>query len=144
MTHDAKPPAAPAAPLEPGQYGQFLKEHGISSERLVDSCGVETIVVAAADLPPALKLLRNSSEVKLDLLITVTGVDNNDTYDSVYHLWSYEHTNELVIKVMTKRPMSLTADCPKCRVSLTFGQPLTGTKERPMTSLVSVIPDILI
>lgn len=103
MTHDAKPPAAPAAPLEPGQYGQFLKEHGISSERLVDSCGVETIVVAAADLPPALKLLRNSSEVKLDLLITVTGVDNNDTYDSVYHLWSYEHTNELVVKVMTKK-----------------------------------------
>lgn len=103
MTHDAKPPAQPEAPLEPGQYGQFLKEHGIATNRLADSCGIETIAIQAEHLPSALKLLRNSQEVKLDLLITVSGVDNNDTYDSVYHLWSYSHTNELVIKVMIKK-----------------------------------------
>ncbi len=37
-----KEPEAPKveAPLPPAQYGQFLKEHGISTERLPDSCGV--------------------------------------------------------------------------------------------------------
>mgnify|MGYP000875745555 FL=1 len=103
MTHDAKPPAQPEAPLEPGQYGQFLKEHGIATTRLADSCGIETIAIQAEHLPSALKLLRNSQEVKLDLLITVSGVDNNETFDSVYHLWSYSHNNELVLKVMIKK-----------------------------------------
>jgi NADH-quinone oxidoreductase subunit C len=111
MPNDAaKPPAPPAPapapapePLEPAKFGQFLKEHGITTERLPDSCGVETIVVTTDNLTTALRLLRNSQETKLDLLITVSGVDNNDTYDSVYHLWSYTSKDELVIKVMTKK-----------------------------------------
>lgn len=101
----AKPaePAAPPVPLEPGKFGTFLKEHGISSERNADSLGVETIVISGADLQAALRLLRNSSEVKLDLLLTVSGVDSNETFDSVYHLWSYSNLDELVIKVLTKK-----------------------------------------
>lgn len=85
--------------LEPGQFGQFLAEHAIASTRLPDSCGVETIEVAAEKLEPALKLLRNSPETKLDLLLTISGVDMSDTFDSVYHLRSYSNQSELVIKV---------------------------------------------
>jgi NADH-quinone oxidoreductase subunit C len=103
MSTEAKPPAQPEAPLEPGKFGQFLKEHGISTNRLPDSCGVETITISADDLHQALKLLRSSQETKLDLLITVSGVDNNDTIDAVYHLWSYYNNDELVLKVMTPK-----------------------------------------
>lgn len=103
MTHDAKAAPQPEVPLEPGQYGQFLKEHGIETRRLADSTGCETIEIAAEHLQSALKLLRSSSEVKLDLLITISGVDSADTYDSVYHLWSYSNNGELVIKVLLKK-----------------------------------------
>jgi NADH-quinone oxidoreductase subunit C len=110
----AKPaePAAPPVPLEPAKFGQFLKEHGISSERLPDSCGVETIVVAGDQLEKAMRLLRNSSEIKLDLLLTVTGVDSADTFDSVYHLWSYSHLDQLVIKVLLKKADVAEGDLP--------------------------------
>lgn len=101
--HGATPPAEPAAPLEPGQFGTFLKEHGIPSKRHADSCGCETIELEARHLQSALRLLRTSSEVKLDLLITVSGVDNTDSIDSVYHLWSYDNLSELVIKVIAKK-----------------------------------------
>lgn len=110
----AKPaePAAPPVPLEPAKFGQFLKEHGISSERLPDSCGVETIVVAGDQIEKAMRLLRNSSEIKLDLLLTVTGVDSTDTFDSVYHLWSYSHLDQLVIKVLLKKADVAEGDLP--------------------------------
>ncbi|MFA7339300.1 MAG: NADH-quinone oxidoreductase subunit C [Candidatus Obscuribacterales bacterium] len=110
----AKPaePAEPAKPLEPAKFGQFLKEHGISSERLPDSCGVETIIVAGDQLEKAMRLLRNSSEIKLDLLLTVTGVDSADTFDSVYHLWSYSHLDQLVIKVLLKKADVAEGDLP--------------------------------
>lgn len=98
MSTETKPPE-PQAPLPAGQYGQFLSEHGINSERLPDSLGAETIVLAKQDLDSAIKLLRNSSEINLDLLITISGVDMADSIDAVYHLWSYSHKGELVIKV---------------------------------------------
>ncbi|HEY9788433.1 MAG TPA: NADH-quinone oxidoreductase subunit C [Candidatus Obscuribacterales bacterium] len=98
------PAAKPAeTPQEPGQFGQFLKEHGISSQRLADSSGVETIELEASQLEAAVKLLRSSPEVKLDYLVSVCGVDSQDTFDSVYHLWSYSNANELVIKVRVKK-----------------------------------------
>ncbi len=94
------------APPEIGRFGQFLKEHGIASEKLADSAGgVEVISLDAKDLQSALKILRSSEETKLDLLLTVSGVDSrptDGTFDSVYHLWSYDNLNELVIKVRIK------------------------------------------
>ena len=82
-----------------GPFGQFLKDHGINSTPLAASSGVETIELDGKDLGSALRLLRNSAEVKLDFLVTVSGVDSQDTFDSVYHLWSYSNKNELVVKV---------------------------------------------
>jgi NADH-quinone oxidoreductase subunit C len=92
--------AAPPTELPVGPYGQFLSEHGIPSKRLPDSTGVETIEVEPAQLEVTLKRLRNSEEIALDYLVAVSGVDNTDTFDSVYHLWSYSDPNkELVVKV---------------------------------------------
>ncbi len=101
MTEPAAPkPAEQPKELPAGQFGQFLKDLGIGSKRLADSCGVETIEVAAADMEVALKRLKNSSETGLNLLITVSGLDSPESFDSVYHLWSYtDPEKELVVKV---------------------------------------------
>ncbi len=108
----AAKPAAPAAaaakpepppPPTPGPAGTFLKEHGVITTPLVDSCGCETAEINPADLASALRLLRSSSEIALDFLVTVSGVDNIDTYDSVYHLQSFSNKNEFVLKVRIKK-----------------------------------------
>lgn len=108
----AKAPAAPAAPpepLKPGVFGSFLADHGINSERVADHAGgVECIIVDAADIQKAMKLLRSSDETKLNYLLTVSGVDQADAFESVYHLWSYNNNNELVVKVRLKK-----ADVPE-------------------------------
>ncbi|HEY9679483.1 MAG TPA: NADH-quinone oxidoreductase subunit C [Drouetiella sp.] len=94
---------APAAPPQTGPAGQFLKEHGIATTPMADSCGCETAEIDASNLTAALRLLRSSSEIALDFLVTVSGVDNIDTYDSVYHLQSFSNKNELVLKVRIKK-----------------------------------------
>ncbi len=113
MSEHAAPAAKPAdEPMPIGQFGQFLKEHGIQSTRLPDSAGVETIQLTGADLTSALRLLKSSSEVALDFLLTVTGVDSDKSYDSVYHLWSYDSLNELVIKVLVAKTDVPTGKLP--------------------------------
>ncbi|CAN5361934.1 hypothetical protein BH10CYA1_BH10CYA1_33620 [soil metagenome] len=102
----AKPAAAKPEPPPPptaGPAGQFLKEHGVVTIPMVDSCGCETAEINPADLAAALRLLRSSSEIALDFLVTVSGVDNIDTYDSVYHLQSFSNKNEFVLKVRIKK-----------------------------------------
>lgn len=96
----AAAPAPPPEPKKPGVFGQFLSEHGISSAALEDHAGgVEALELAPEHLQKALKLLRSSEETQLNLLLTVSGVDSKETFDSVYHLWSYDSLNELVVKV---------------------------------------------
>lgn len=85
--------------LEIGVFGQFLKDNGIESKRLPDSLGVETIQLNKEDLEQSMRLLKNSSEINLNLLLSVCGVDYADKIESVYHLWSYQSNNELVIKI---------------------------------------------
>lgn len=98
--HGAKPPEEPPKELEPGFYGQFLKEHGIESKRHADHTGgVECIEVEGKDLEAAVKRLRNSPETMLNYLITISGTEYPEHFESVYHLWSYEHTKELTLKV---------------------------------------------
>jgi NADH-quinone oxidoreductase subunit C len=98
MSTEGQTPA-PEKPLEVGQFGQFLKEHGFKPTPLPDSLGVETFEIDGKDLTSVLRLLRNSAEIKLDYLVSVSGVDSTDTFDSVYHLWSFSNDGECVIKV---------------------------------------------
>jgi NADH-quinone oxidoreductase subunit C len=116
MTTEKLSEGPPAA----GQFGQFLREHGIASKPLPQSLGVETIEVDGKDLGSALKLLRNSSEVKLDFLSSVSGVDSPDTFDSVYHLWSYSNQNELVVKVFIAKSQVAADSLPEVPSVATF------------------------
>jgi NADH-quinone oxidoreductase subunit C len=92
-------PAAPAPPAEPGKFEKFLKTQGISSTRLPESSGVETIELAPADIRKAVVSLRDDKSTCLNFLVAVSGVDSPETYDSVYHLRSYFNHDELVIKL---------------------------------------------
>jgi len=142
MTDDANAKKEPAAekveaPLPPGQYGQFLKEHGITTERLADSCGVETISLSGDQLDAALRLLKSASEIKLDLLLTVSGVDQIETFDSVYHLWSYSHNNELVVKVRIPKTAVKEGELP-CVPTITGFWPAANWHERETYDLVGI------
>ena len=130
-------PAAPPEPLLPGPYGQFLQEHGVASERLPDSCGVETISLDGEQLHAALRLLKNSSEIMLDLLLTVTGIDHTETFDSVYHLWSYSHVNELVVKVRILKTSVAAGELP-CVPSIANIWPAANWHERETYDLAGI------
>jgi NADH-quinone oxidoreductase subunit C len=103
MTEHGAAPKPPETPPSVGPSGQFLKEHGISTQVLPESAGCETVEIEGKDLAAALRLLRSSSEIALDFLVTVSGVDSPDTWDSVYHLQSFINKNELVLKVRLKK-----------------------------------------
>lgn len=96
----AKPTEEPPKELPAGPFGQFLQEHGISTKRLPDhSGGIECIEVDGNQLETVLKRLRNSPETQLNYLVSVSGTEYPEHFESVYHLWSYVSTKELVIKV---------------------------------------------
>src|SRR5438445_7701813 len=102
QTGEAKPAEEPKE-LPIGPFGQFLKDLGINSKRLPDNFGsagmVEALEVDVKDIENVLKRLRGT-EMSMTKLCMVSGVESPDTWDSVYHLWSYEDpTKELVVKV---------------------------------------------
>lgn len=142
-------PAAHGAPAaqEPkdlpiGPFGQFLKDLGISSTRLPDSIGVgapvETIEVKPENLEQAMKRLRTSSETRLNFLIMVSGVDSQDSFDSVYHLSSYESPqSELVVKVRIPKA-SVPKDQLPCVPSITPFWPAANWHEREEFDLVGI------
>lgn len=131
-----KPKEEPKA-LEPGPLGQFLQEHGISSTRLPDSLGVETLEVAGKDLEAALKRLRNSQETELNYLVAVSGVEQPETFDSVYHLWSYTNGKELVVKVRVPKSSVPEGKLPVVS-SLSNFWPAANWHERESYDLVGV------
>lgn len=95
----AAPEKSPEPPSEPGPFAKILSRQGISSKRLPDSCGVETIEIDGQDLEKTMLMLRKVPEPGLNYLVAVSGVDSPDTFDSVYHLRSYFNKDELVVKV---------------------------------------------
>jgi NADH-quinone oxidoreductase subunit C len=131
----AKPAETTPPPIGPA--GQFLKEHGIVSNPHPESAGCETLELETKDLASALRLLRSSSEIALDFLVTVSGVDQNDTFDSVYHLQSYQNQNELVIKVRVKKA-DLVDDALPCVPSIARFWPTANWHERETYDLVGI------
>jgi len=103
----AEQTAEATVPLTEGVYGKLLKENGIASTPLPESIGIETLEVQASAVPAAMKFLRE--QAKLNFLVAVSGVDSPDTFDSVYHLWSFSKLDELVVKVRVPKS-SLPAD----------------------------------
>lgn len=125
-------------PPVPAVFGPFLSDHGIKSTRLDDHAGgCECIQLAADDLQSAMRLLRNSDETKLDYLVTVSGVDSKDDFESVYHLWSYENLNQLVVKVKIKKADVKGDDLPIVP-SLSKAWPAANWHERETYDLVGI------
>lgn len=107
----AKPAApeakAPETPLEPGPVGRWLSQQGVGCKPLPDSCGVETLEVDGRQLEKTMNLLRGNQQ-QFNYLVSVSGVDSADTWDSVYHLRSFFEHKELVVKVRVPK-----ADVPE-------------------------------
>jgi NADH-quinone oxidoreductase subunit C len=140
--HGAPKPAEEPKDLPPGQIGQFLADLGLKSTRLPDSVGswgpVETIEVAAADLEQVMKRLRTSPETRLNLLEMVTGVDSADSFESIYHLWSYEDMKaELVVKVRVPKASVKEGRLPAVP-SITPFWPAANWHEREEYDLVGI------
>jgi NADH-quinone oxidoreductase subunit C len=137
-------PATPAPSTESatpapavGVYGKFLKEKGIESTPLPLCVDKETIELKGSDLPAAIKLLRESPEAKLDFLVAVSGVDSPDTFDSVYHLFSYSKKDELVLKVRVPKT-SVPADMLPEVPSISPYWPTADWHERETYDLVGI------
>ncbi len=135
--HGTPAPKAESTELEPGFHGLFLKELGISSTRLPDQLLAETILLESKDLESALKRLRNSPETEMNYLLTVSGVEQTDSFESVYHLWSYNHTRELVVKV---RVMKADVPAEKLPIVPTIARwwPAANWHERETYDLVGI------
>lgn len=133
---ESKPEEAPKE-LAPGPFGEFLKEHGLVSVRLPDALGVETIEVAGKDLEKVLKRLRNSPESNLNLLVCLSGVEQTDSFESVYHLWSYQHNRELVVKTRVAKSSVSEGKLPVVD-SLTPFWPAANWHERETYDLMGI------
>lgn len=142
-TPAAKPAAAAAsaAPPEPppsiGIYGKMLKESGIECTPLPLSVGVETMELQSAQLPAAIKFLRESAKAGLDFLVAVSGVDSPDTFDSVYHLWSFSKPDELVVKVRVPKANVPANKLPEVPSIATYW-PAADWHERETYDLVGI------
>jgi NADH-quinone oxidoreductase subunit C len=133
--------AKPAEPLAPGPFGQFLKDVGIDSTRLPDNFGttgmIECIEVDAKDIEQTMKRLRGTEMLMTELLM-VSGVESPDTFDSVYHLWSYEDpTKELVVKVRVPKASVKEGELPVV-ASITPFWPAANWHEREEYDLMGI------
>lgn len=138
MSEVATPTPTPAPELKPGPCGEFLTKLGINITPQADATnGVETFLVAPADLEPAMEKLRTSPETKLNYLVCVSGVEQADSFESVYHLWSYENDKACVVKVRIAK-----ADIPEGKLpvvpSLTKAWPAANWHERESYDLMGI------
>lgn len=128
-------------PQTPGQYGQLLAQHGIATKRLPDSLGVggqiETLAISEQDLQNAVSIIRTANQIALDFLLTISGVDMQESIDTVFHLWSYTNQNELVIKVVTPKTAISTDGLPAVH-SLSGFWPAANWHERETYDLVGI------
>jgi NAD(P)H-quinone oxidoreductase subunit J len=102
MSEETQKPQAPLPPppLEPGEFGQFLKNQGISSEPLgKDKASDEMIELGVKDLVHACSILKDSPETSFDFLVLLTTTDMKKGYQSIYTLHSTKTKKNLRIKI---------------------------------------------
>ena len=83
-----------------GEFGSFLKDHGVKPEPLGnDANNDEILELGAQDLVRACKLLKESPETNFDFLVLITTIDIKKGYQSIYTLHSTRTKKSLRIKV---------------------------------------------
>lgn len=96
----AKAPVEPPQPPPPGEFGKLLAAEKLAVEHLgPDAQGQEMVRLTPGDLLTAARFLRDDSRCRMDLLVSVTGVDWKDRLEAVYHVYSTENHKKVAIKV---------------------------------------------
>jgi NADH-quinone oxidoreductase subunit C len=94
----AKPAAEEKPPIDPGPLGHQLVQAGIDIEPLgFDAAAVEMFKAHGQTAIEAADFLKN--RLGFDLLVSVTGVDWKTHRESVYHLFSTQTFQYVVLKV---------------------------------------------
>lgn len=58
-----------------------------------------TIEVSVEKVLAILKFLKENSDLHFDHLVCMSGIDKKDHLEVVYHLFSYQHNHQVIIKV---------------------------------------------
>lgn len=83
----------------PGTMCILLKARGCAVKPLKSaSDNVETILVASENIVEVMTYLKMHKDTQFDILLSVCGVDYPDRYEVVYHIFSSNFKNKLVLK----------------------------------------------
>jgi NADH/F420H2 dehydrogenase subunit C len=94
-----KEEAPPPPPPEHGPVGRFLESRGNHCTALgLDAGGMEMIDVPAAELRDVCFALRDDNETRFDLLVSLSGVDQKEYRQVVYHLYATSTGRRVALK----------------------------------------------
>lgn len=87
-----------------GSMCSLLKERGCSVEPLkCSSDNVETILVSSENIVEVATYLKLNKNTQFDVLFSICGLDYPDRFEIVYHLYSSNYKNKLVLKSYLNR-----------------------------------------
>lgn len=72
------------------------------SVEITDGNQFVTVVTNPTDFFNVAKTLKNNESLAFDYLFCVTGLDNENNFEVIYHLKSTSHLYEMVLKVQTE------------------------------------------
>jgi NADH-quinone oxidoreductase subunit C len=88
------------AVIPAGKFGVLLEQHGHAVEHLGnDAKGTEMIRLTHANALSVSEALKSGPDFRFDLLLLVTGMDWKTHRESVYHLYSTETFQSLILKI---------------------------------------------
>ena len=91
--------------MTPAEIHVLLNEHfpGALTEFSAPAAGDPWLAVSAAQLPEVSTFLRDDPALAFDYLRLITAADLGDSLASIYHLYSYKHQHEVVLRVTVDR-----------------------------------------
>jgi NADH-quinone oxidoreductase subunit C len=84
-------------------YNRAKEKFGDRILEIVDKKPDPWMVVDPAALVEVCQHLKNDAETAFDCLSNESGVDHKDRIEVVYHLYSYKHRHQIVLKVKLPR-----------------------------------------
>ncbi len=82
----------------------FLNSHNINAGLYLEALdGIETILIEKEQLLAACNILKTETQTAFDVLISVSGLDIDNNFWTVYHLYSTKLNKKVVIKTLLDR-----------------------------------------
>lgn len=97
-----------------------------------NASGFDILEVPSDKIVETVKNLKTNVNARFDMLLSVSGVDNKDSFDVVYHLYSTVFNTNLILKV------KLSKDSPSVN-TLTEVYPAADWHERETYDLFGII-----